>query len=403
MRSIGGCFALGIVLAAFGGTGTAAAAPNTYITMSDGVKLAARVFVPANRPAGGVPASLFYDGYDGGSGDTYVPAPTGAAGVRVSIRGTGCSGGSFNLFDRKHAQDGYEIVEWIAHQPWSNGHVGMVGHSYSSITALLVAAEAPPHLDAIGVSATLYDLYRNLVYAGGIPNFGFPVAWTYGVRQAADKQSTGSGIFAGDQQCARNVAEREVAEPADEPALNAAVGHTDGSWWASHSLYPRLSNIRAAVSLGHAWQDEQDGPRSAPIIFEKLPRDVPRQLVAANGHHNTSYEIGIGQHLAWIDRWMKPGVLDAERQRVAELAVAGDDSARAESTVRIRLENGSSQPTTITSTDFPLPGTEWRRMYLHAGGVLDTTSRPRTGGRRSIWAAPAARPGTRSPRRQAAS
>ena len=69
--------------------------------------------------------------------------PSGYAWVGVNIRGTGCSGGAFNFFENLQALDGYDAIETIAAQPWSNGHVGMVGISYAGISQLFVARTQP--------------------------------------------------------------------------------------------------------------------------------------------------------------------------------------------------------------------------------------------------------------------
>ena len=118
-----------------------AAAPSptyTYATMSDGVKVALAVSYPvgfsAHHPPVGWPALFMMDGYEGAA----APLDPGSYGgryvmVHASIRGTGCSGGRFDLFDRRSAEDGYEIIEhWIVRQKWSNGrdHRTLVSGSY---------------------------------------------------------------------------------------------------------------------------------------------------------------------------------------------------------------------------------------------------------------------------------
>jgi putative CocE/NonD family hydrolase len=54
--------------------------------------------------------------------------------VIVSQRGTGESSGGFGFFDEQERQDLYDVVEWAAEQPWSDGNVGMIGISYFAIT-----------------------------------------------------------------------------------------------------------------------------------------------------------------------------------------------------------------------------------------------------------------------------
>jgi putative CocE/NonD family hydrolase len=106
--------------------------------------------------------------------------------VHASVRGTGCSGGEFDLFSWRSALDGREVVEWVADQSWSNGDVGIYGHSYGGITGFMVAATRPPHLRAASLSGLIDDLYRGIVYPGGVSNYGFPLLWTGAVRPVYD-------------------------------------------------------------------------------------------------------------------------------------------------------------------------------------------------------------------------
>jgi len=93
--------------------------------------------------------------------------------VIADYRGIGRSGGEYCHFGQKQQEDGYDIIEWIAKQPWCNGNVGMLGMSYFAVNQYLVAAQNPPHLKAIFAHDGFTDMYRHLAYHGGILNFGF--------------------------------------------------------------------------------------------------------------------------------------------------------------------------------------------------------------------------------------
>src|SRR3990170_1822905 len=140
----------------------AAASPNTFITMSDGVQIALNVRMPKGYDKGeSYPVIFEMSGYDGGASDGDEPyAGEGSRAltkqfykdyvtVHASVRGTGCSGGEFDLFSWRSALDGRELIEWIADQDWSNGKVGIYGHSYGGITGFMVTATRPPHLTAM--------------------------------------------------------------------------------------------------------------------------------------------------------------------------------------------------------------------------------------------------------------
>ena len=61
--------------------------------------------------------------------------------VHANLPGTGCSSGEFSLYNRAHAKAGAEIIDkWIPKQDWSNGKVGILGHSFSGATGVLIAS-----------------------------------------------------------------------------------------------------------------------------------------------------------------------------------------------------------------------------------------------------------------------
>jgi len=86
----------------------------------------------------------------------------------ADVRGKGASFGARRGFqDRIEANDGYDLVQWLAAQPWADGKVGMYGCSYLGGTTVHVASTAPPALRAIFSGATDLDKYY-FVRSGGI-------------------------------------------------------------------------------------------------------------------------------------------------------------------------------------------------------------------------------------------
>lgn len=65
--------------------------------------------------------------------------------VAVDVRGRGDSEGNWRPWVRD-GHDGYDVVEWVAEQPWCNGAVGTIGGSYDAMTQWWAAATQPPHL-----------------------------------------------------------------------------------------------------------------------------------------------------------------------------------------------------------------------------------------------------------------
>jgi uncharacterized protein len=183
-----------------------------YITMRDGIKLAATVRYPygvicsATSPC---PTVIEYSGYNvagptdpipslidsalgkscSNCGDpnllpdsaTYVGGVlarlSGFATVSLQMRGTGCSGGAFDLFGYPSDYDAYDAIETVAHQSWvANNKVGMVGISFSGLSQFPAAGTDPPGLAAIASLSPTDDLFST-GYPGGIYNDGFAAAW----------------------------------------------------------------------------------------------------------------------------------------------------------------------------------------------------------------------------------
>jgi uncharacterized protein len=150
---------------------------NVFITMSDGVRLAARMWIPdeAFRHAP-VPAILEYIPYrkrdlTRARDDANHPymASHGYACVRVDLRGSGDSEGVLEDEYRPVEQDdALTVIQWLREQPWCNGTVGMMGISWGGFNALQVAARRPPGLRAIISVCASDDLYHdNMHYMGG--------------------------------------------------------------------------------------------------------------------------------------------------------------------------------------------------------------------------------------------
>ena len=81
--------------------------------------------------------------------------------------------------------DGYDAIEWVAAQPWCDGHVNLMGISYGGFTALQVATHQPPHLTSIIPVDFTDDRYTDdCHYRGGLLRMYYDVGW-YGTRMIA--------------------------------------------------------------------------------------------------------------------------------------------------------------------------------------------------------------------------
>jgi predicted acyl esterase len=97
----------------------------------------------------------------------------GYAVINPDARGAGNSEGDIVCFGTQEGRDGYDLVEWVAAQDWSNGKVGMAGNSWLAMAQWFTAAEKPPHLACIAPWQGCSDIYREFVCMGGVPEVGF--------------------------------------------------------------------------------------------------------------------------------------------------------------------------------------------------------------------------------------
>ncbi len=149
---------------------------NVFISLSDGVRIAARIWLPVDAEASPVPAILEYIPYRKGDRMRERDEPMhayfaghGYAAIRADVRGTGDSEGV--LLDEYHPreiEDALEILEWIAGRRWCTGRIGMMGKSWGGFNALQVAARRPPSLGAILTVCSSDDRYTDDAhYMGG--------------------------------------------------------------------------------------------------------------------------------------------------------------------------------------------------------------------------------------------
>jgi predicted acyl esterase len=164
-----------------------------FATMRDGVRLATTVYVPDSEQSGAGPWPCVLSRTPYGQGGL-LPFSTqynrrGFVFVTQDCRGKGRSEGKYEPFRTDHV-DGYDTIEWIAAQTWSNGKVGMLGASALGIATNLAATQVPPHLVCAYVVVTPASARRNTVYTGGIYRKEMNDGWLrgQGVPEISDEQ-----------------------------------------------------------------------------------------------------------------------------------------------------------------------------------------------------------------------
>jgi putative CocE/NonD family hydrolase len=378
--------------------------PIQYVPMDDGVKIAVSVHYPKHyKPGHRYPSVLEMSGYDGaGAGDkqSYVGDLEDQAGVphdgqvsdltsmldshyftddgyivvEASIRGTGCSGGEFDLFSWRSALDGRNVIEWMARQRWSNGKVGLNGHSYSGITGFMIAETRPPHLVAATLSGLIDDVYRGITYPGGVSNYGFPLLWAGGYRLALDLAGgTAQPILREhDATCVQQQAAKSRSVT-DDPVVNG-LSDTDGPWFREHSLYPHADRINVPTWIWSGYDDEQTGPRGPDHLWEML-RGVPKRLLMGNSDHDGWWRTPAvwRDRVKWMDHWMGRanygfGTRAQRRTSTATFFEIHDNG------------HGTLVPNAVkNSRTFPLEDTRWTDLWFGPNHAL-SSKRPGAAG-----------------------
>jgi predicted acyl esterase len=145
-----------------------------WIPMSDGVRLAATLYMPDGaKPKEKFPALLEYLPYrkDDSTAARDYPihayfARRGYVSVRVDIRGFGASEGAPT--DREYSEreqlDGEQVIAWLASQSWSSGKVGMFGISWGGFNSIQMAMRQPPALKAILAVDATEELFHDDIH-----------------------------------------------------------------------------------------------------------------------------------------------------------------------------------------------------------------------------------------------
>jgi putative CocE/NonD family hydrolase len=263
--------------------------------------------------------------------------------VIANLRGTGGSSGEWGFFDDQERLDLYDLVEWAAGQPWSDGNIGMIGISYFAIAQIGAAAAGPPHLKAVFPFEVSSDLYE-AAYHNGLFSSSFISPWLTVLGVTAPK---GDAFWRGH---VANTARRVL----HDPRVHRKVGNINGEsaksvlqmimkapyathpwddlwratavdhqirdeFWDERNALTQLGQISIPVYLGCDWDNV---PMHLPSTFStwKALADNPdvRMALLPAGGTTWPWESMHVEALAWFDQCLKDrdtGITDGPRIR----------------------------------------------------------------------------------------
>lgn len=359
---------------------------NVYINMRDGVRLVVDIYRPDAE--GKFPALLAMSAYgkdlqvlpvktqrkaagallwDGPieAGDIEYTVPRGYVHVIGDVRGSGDSEGEhIGRNDPNEAPDGYELIEWIAQQPWCDGNVGMLGISYYAMYQVKVAMEQPPHLKAIFPFEVHVDADPTGVIGQG--------SWRiYSGRPMDPGPNNGSGMAPRNYVSAlqKNLSKEEFEKlqqerlkdpdlmqysyfwsvaryPFKNPIFADELLDPDGQYLKSKPM--ELSKINIPVFTGGPWST--GWPDGAFQLFNSV--DVPKKvLMVPPGTVDRPWRTEHEELIRWMDHWLKgidTGYMD---EPPIKIYVTGANQWRYEH-------------------EWPLPITKWTKYYLRTWNRL---------------------------------
>jgi len=320
---------------------------DVVIPMPDGIRLAGNLYLP-DEP-GRYPGLLSFTPYlkDGFGGQSHAPvhrhfAGRGYAVMQVDFRGTGSSEGvNPHPFDVQEREDGHQIVEWMAVQPWCSGAVGIWGTSYGGITSLSIASTRPPHLRAIVPIHATVDNYEWLHRTHGCRGLLLgDVDW--GTRMAV------SNLLPPVRQDEEGRWTRLWAQRLDANKpwfLDWHGDPPDPDFWLRRRIpYERIEVPTFGIC---GWYDAYTAPTFT--VFEAVR--APKRVLIGPWKHvlpdlsPMSPIGGVHEMDRWWDRWLKGIENGVEAEPPVTIFVMGDDEWRHE-------------------TDWPIARTERKKLHL---------------------------------------
>lgn len=250
----------------------------------------------------------------------------GYAVVVQDVRGRYASAGEFRPYENE-GRDGFDTIEWAAHQPWSNGATGTFGLSYPGAVQWLAAVENPPHLKAM-VPAMTFSSAQNFFYAGGLWDLSW-IEWIWDniapdVRtknslpgpKTPDEALAAWGELGPKMQGALPLSEVQELRGIAPYYYDWLKHPFDDPWWNWCDLRNKYSRVHAAVLNFSAWYDDNYGPEGATTNFAGL-------LKSRSGATDSQTHLLIGPWVHGVGSTAKP--VAGERTFAPDAAINYDE------------------------------------------------------------------------------
>jgi hypothetical protein len=294
-----------------------------WIGMPDGIRLAARLWLPVRGDGKPVPAVFEHIPYRKADmvrarDERNHPffAAHGFACLRVDMRGSGDSEGHMpDMYSDHELSDARHVVEWIAAQPWCDGAVGMFGTSWGGTASLQASIDAPDALKAVIAVCATHDRYEDDIHHMGGCLLTDTFEW--GATLPAILAAPPTPNVGPDWKARWKAQLDSLSFPVETWVREEARGR----YWRHGSVIHRADRLSGPVLAIGGWSDRYSN--SVMSLVSARP-DIVWGVVGPWGHHYPDHghpgpSIGFQQlALDWWNHWLRPetGVTDWPRLRV---------------------------------------------------------------------------------------
>ena len=276
--------------------------------------------------------------------------PRGFAVIHVDGRGSGASAGKRDPLGERTISDYCEIIHWAARQPWSSGRVATMGISYLAVAQWFVAERRPEALAAMIPWEGFNDVYRDLMFHGGIPETGFVGWWLRGDQNAAPPGSAAPPEYAsGDPWYARL--------PMPAMALTGLALTRHFSPAIDRLALPRvnLARITTPALLCGSWSAQGIHSRGAFVAWDEI--GSTHKELFTHGRHE------------WTVAY-SPEALAAQESFLNRHLKANGPVALNPLPVRVEILVDRDRFVEMKAATWPLPEARFTSLYLGGDGLL---------------------------------
>jgi uncharacterized protein len=299
--------------------------------------------------------------------------------VVQDVRGRHDSDGTWTPYDNHEDVDGYDTIDWITRQRWSDRAVVCVGSSYGAYAAFMAGLAGHPALRAIVARVPASGLYHRHFYFGGVFSLA-RLLWGTAVNRRVQQQASARGalrwvaeeILAAEPERLLHFPVVEIGDrfPMRLPWWRTWLAHaTEDEYWRRWEVLQHVAKLRVPVYHVGGWHDDfaivptanfnalrrahpAAPPGSQRLLMGMWPHLINERTDYGGIDYGPEAVIPLWEReLRWVDRWVRGPEDGSDDERPVRVFVMGANTWR-------------------EYHGWPPETTETRALFLRAGGRL---------------------------------